>query len=139
MGLTTCPRRQILIVLLLLLSAASALPQSEEYISAITGKIRYAEEIYVRTDRDIYIVGEEVYLKVFCFSSLTRGASGISDVAYVSLLDRSNHNILQIKIRINGLSGSGYFTIPELTEHGELLHSHMHALDEKLIAGTLLL
>jgi len=118
MGLLTCPRQQILIVLLLLFSSASSFSQLTEGISGITGNGRYSEELYVRTDRDIYIVGEAVYLKVFCFSNLTHNTSGISDVAYVSLLDRSNNPVLQTKIRINGLSGSGYFTLPDSLSTG---------------------
>src|SRR5665647_1020023 len=84
MGLLTCPRQQILIVLLLLFSSASSFSQLTEGISGITGDGRYSEELYVRTDRDIYIVGEAVYLKVFCFSNLTHNTSGISDVPYWS-------------------------------------------------------
>ena len=118
MELLSLPGRKILIVLLLLFCTPSSFSQSAEEISAITGKGRYSEELYVRTDRDIYIVGESVYLKVFCFSNLTHNTSGISNVAYVSLLDRSNNPVLQVKIRINGLSGSGYFTLPDSLSTG---------------------
>lgn len=117
-GLLRLPGQQILIVLLLLFCTAPSFTQSTEEISAMTGKGRYSEELYVRTDRDIYIVGEEVNLKVFCFSSLTHYSSGISNVAYVSLLDRSNNPVLQTKIRINDLSGSGYFTLPDTLSTG---------------------
>jgi hypothetical protein len=118
MDLLSRPRQQILIVLLLLFCTAPAFSQSPGEISVIDGQSKYSEEIYVRTDRDIYFVGESVYLKVFCFSNLTHISSGISDVAYVSLLDRSNNPVLQTKIRINGLSGSGYITLPDSLSTG---------------------
>ncbi len=102
----------------MLFCTASSFSQSTDRISGTAGSGRYTEEIYVRTDRDIYIVGEAVYLKVFCFSNLTHNPSGISDVAYVSLLDKSNNPVLQAKIRINGLSGSGYFTLPDSLSTG---------------------
>jgi len=118
MGLLSRALQQISIVLLLLSCTVSAFSQATAALSATTGKSKYSEELYVRTDRDIYIVGEEVYLKVFCFSSLTHFTSGISDVAYISLLDKTNHPVLQTKIRINGLSGSGYFTLPDSLSSG---------------------
>lgn len=118
MGLLSRHRQNVLIVLILLFCTASSFSQSTKVISAITGKGKYSEELYVRTDRDVYIVGESVYLKVYCFSNLTHNTSGISDVAYVSLLDRSNHSVLQAKIRINGLSGSGHFTLPDSLSTG---------------------
>ncbi len=117
-GLLPLTGQQILIVLLLLFCSASSFAQSTEEISAIAGKGKFSEELYVRTDRDIYIVGETVNLKAFCFSNLTHNTSGISDVAYVSLLDKSNNPVLQVKIRINGLSGSGYFTLPDTLSTG---------------------
>ena len=62
--------------------------------------------------------GNSVYLKVFCFSNLTHNTSGISKVGYVSLLDRSGNPVLQTKIRIDGLSGSGYITLPDSLSTG---------------------
>ncbi len=109
---------RILIVFLLLCCTAPSYSQPADEIPDITGKDKYSEELYVQTDRDTYIVGESVFLKVFCYSNLTRNTSGVSDVAYVSLLDGSNNPLLQIKIRINGLSGSGYFTLPDTLTSG---------------------
>ena len=139
MELLSLTGQKSIIVFLLLLCTPCSFSQPTEEIPATAGNGRYSEELYVRTDRDIYIAGESVYLKVFCFSNLTHHTSGISDVAYVSLLDRYNSPVLQAKIRINGLSGSGYFTLPDFSEHGKLLHSHMHSLDEKLFTGALFL
>lgn len=111
-------RQKILIIFLLLFSSTGSFAQSADEAPAIAGNGKYSEELYVRTDRDIYIVGEQVYLKAYCFSNLTRNPSGISDVAYVSLLDRSGTSLLQAKIRINGFSGSGYFSLPDSLSTG---------------------
>ena len=116
--LLSCPGQKTLTVFLLLLCTTGSFSQSADEIPAITAKGKYSEELYVRTDRDIFIVGESVYLKVFCFSNLTHNTSGISDVAYVSLLDKASNPVLQAKIRINGLSGSGYITLPDSLSTG---------------------
>ena len=110
--------QKILVVLFLLCCTTTSFSQPSDEIPVITTEGKYTEELYVRTDRDVYIVGESVYLKVFCYSNLTHNNSGISDIAYVSLLDRSNNPLLQVKIRINGLSGSGYFTLPDSLSTG---------------------
>ncbi len=67
MELLSLPGQQILIVLLLLFCTASSFSQSADEISAIAGKGKYSEELYVRTDRDIYIVGESVIPEGFLF------------------------------------------------------------------------
>ena len=118
MGLIFCIRQIALIALVLFICITSSFSQTPDEISVITGKEKYSEELYVRTDRDIYIAGEEVFLKTFCFSRLTHNTSGISSVAYVSLLDNLHIPVLQVKVRITGLSGSGFFTLPDTLRMG---------------------
>ncbi len=118
MELLSFPGQKVLTVFILLLCTTGSFSQSADEIPGLTAKGKYSEELYVRTDRDIYIVGESVYLKVFCFSNLTHNKSGISNVGYISLLDRSGNPVLQTKIRIHGLSGSGYITLPDSLSTG---------------------
>ncbi len=113
MGLKSGKRQQTLIVIIMLFCPIASFSQSEGEMSVIAGKYKYSEELYVRSDRDTYIAGEEVYLKIFCFSRLTHNNSEISSVAYVSLLNSFNNPVLQVKIRISGFSGSGSFTLPD--------------------------
>ncbi len=118
MELLSFPGQKIFSFFLLLLCTTGSFSQSANEIPSVTREGKFSEELYVRTDRDIYIVGESVYLKVFCFSNLTHNPSGISDVAYVSLLDKTSNPVLQTKIRINSLSGSGYITLPDSLSTG---------------------
>jgi hypothetical protein len=118
MDLISYIRQQILTALILFFYTASSFSQSSDKIAVIASKSKYGEELYVRTDRDIYTAGEEVYMKIFCFSRLTHSNSGISSVAYVCLLDNLNNPILQVKIHITSLSGSGYFTLPDSLSTG---------------------
>jgi hypothetical protein len=76
------------------------------------------EELYVVTDRDIYISGENVCLKVFSLNRLTHKPSDLSKVVYISLLDHSANPVVQVKIGLNGSSGSGKFTLPDTLRTG---------------------
>jgi hypothetical protein len=73
----------------------------------------YNEELYVRTDRDIYVTGEHVWLKVYKLNGLAHIPWDISKVAYIELLDKNNSVVKQIKVKIEGNSGSSDFTLPD--------------------------
>jgi hypothetical protein len=88
------------------LSAQSASP-------SFKGERNYREELYIQTDRDIYIAGEEVYLKVREFGALTHTAGSISRVVYVDMPDNFGTPVIQLKIATDGLTGSGSFRIPD--------------------------
>ena len=79
------------------------------------------EEMYLITDRDLYIAGEVIYIKVYCFDKLTRKESVNSKVAYISLLDHASAPIAQCKVWLDGLSGSGWLLIPDTLRTGKYL------------------
>lgn len=72
----------------------------------------FKEEVFVRTDRDLYTTGEEVWFKVYKINSLTHSPSGISKVVYLELLDKNNFPLKQLKIKADNLSGSSSFILP---------------------------
>ena len=59
----------------------------------------FKEEVFVRTDRDIYISGEQVWLKVYTLNGLTGTPCNISKVVYLELLDKNNFPLKQLKIK----------------------------------------
>jgi hypothetical protein len=76
------------------------------------------EELYIRTDRDIYFSGEQVWLKVYKLSNLTNAPWDLSKVVYVELLDKNNFPVKQIKVKTDGNSGSSGFMLPENISSG---------------------
>ncbi len=84
-------------------------------------QIRYTEELLVRTDRDIYVVGERVFLKIFKLNAITRTPGNVSQVVYIELLDASGNPITQLKIGVSGFSASCEFRIPETLQTGSYL------------------
>jgi hypothetical protein len=83
----------------------------------------FNEELYLVTDRDVYISGEEVYIKVFCRDGETHRPAFVSKVAYISLLDPESVPVTQIKVWLKGSSGSGKFLIPEVLPTGRYIIS----------------
>ena len=79
------------------------------------------EELFIVTDRDIYISGEDVYLKVYCLNRQTREPSGLSRVAYVTLLDKTSTPVVRVKIWLIGRSGSGKLTLPDTLRTGNYI------------------
>ena len=86
-------------------------------------KDKFNEELYVQTDRDLYISGETVYLKTYCLNRLTHKPSFVSKVVYVSLLDNLNNPVVQVKLGVNGFTASGLIEIPDTTPSGNYLIS----------------
>jgi hypothetical protein len=111
--MTTILRQSVMVALLSLFPAFSSLSQAPFQSQSPEADGEFSEEIYIRTDRDIYIAGEQVCLKIFCLSRLTRQTSGISRVAYVNLLDRDNNPVISLKAKISGMSGTASFALPD--------------------------
>lgn len=83
--------------------------------------ILFTEELFIHTDRDIYIAGETVFLKIFKLKGITRTPGNISQVVYIELLDTSNNPVTRMKIGVNSYSASGEFMLPGTLPTGNYL------------------
>ncbi len=81
----------------------------------------FSEEIYINTDRDLYTAGEKVWFKICMLNGLTNTPVSISKVAYADILDLENNPVIQLKIAMDGYSGSGNFTLPDTLRSGNYL------------------
>lgn len=81
----------------------------------------FKEEIFVRTDRDIYITGEELWFKVYTINGLTHEPCDISKVVYLEMLDKNNFPLRQIKVKSGNSSGSSSFLLPENISSGNYI------------------
>ncbi len=112
-SIITILRRSTIVAAVLSITAISSFSQSLYQLPAISAPGDFSEEVYLRTDRDIYIAGEQVYLKIFCLNSLTHRASAMSRVAYINLLDRNNNPVISLKAGISGMSGTASLALPD--------------------------
>jgi hypothetical protein len=81
----------------------------------------FSEELYIRTDRDLYASGEKVWFKIYKLNGLTHSEVNISKVVYADILDLENNPVIQLKIAVNGNSGSGNFTLPDTLRSGNYI------------------
>ncbi|MCE5346163.1 MAG: hypothetical protein LLG13_07750 [Bacteroidales bacterium] len=90
------------------------------YLKKLNEK-NYAEELFVQTDRDIYIAGEQVFFKILKLNGLTHTPSDVSKVVYLDLMGNFNNPVVQLKIGADGFSGSGEFMLPDTLRTGNYL------------------
>ena len=81
----------------------------------------FKEEIFVRTDRDIYISGEQVWLKVYTINGLTGTPCNISKVVYLELLDKNDFPLSQLKVKTESSSGFSGFVLPANISSGNYI------------------
>jgi hypothetical protein len=81
----------------------------------------FSEELFVRTDRDLYIAGEKVWLKIYKLNGLNHVPANLSKVVYIDLLDVKNNPVSQLKIGIDGNSGSCDFILPDTLSTGNYI------------------
>jgi hypothetical protein len=76
------------------------------------------EEIYIHTDRDEFIAGEDLWLAIYLFDRQSLKLSDNSRMAYVELLNAENHPVLQKKFPLDQGSGPGHFVLPDTLSTG---------------------
>jgi hypothetical protein len=81
----------------------------------------YRDKLFIVTDRDIYITGEQVWIKIFKTNGLTGMPSDISKVICVELLDGQNNPLNQFRVRCDGASGNGMFRLSDTLSSGNYL------------------
>ena len=86
--------------------------------SSGSAKEYWQEKVYVHLDRDFYLTGETVWFKVYIASVGDNKMNTISNVAYVELLNSSNHPVAQIKIHIKNGTGDGSLYVPSSLSSG---------------------
>jgi hypothetical protein len=81
----------------------------------------YREVLFIRTDRDLYITGEQVWFKVYEFNGIPRTLSDLSKVVYVEMLDENNFPLKQIKVKTEKSTGYSVFTLPDKISSGNYI------------------
>lgn len=69
------------------------------------------ERVYVSTDKDVYVAGEDIWYSVYCMEGDSGKYSGLSDVAYLQFV--SNDGVVATsKVALIDGRGAGRFRIP---------------------------
>jgi hypothetical protein len=108
-------------VLILILAGRSVNGQFTG-ISADTFNIRnFKEEIYILTDRDIYITGEQIWMKIYKMNRLNSAPANESKVVYLEMLDNSGNIVRQMKVSVDGSSGGTSMSLADTLKTGNYL------------------
>jgi hypothetical protein len=79
------------------------------------------EEIFVHTDREEYIAGENLWLKVYCIDRQSNKPSTESNIAYFEILNSENRPVIQKRIRLENGSGPGEVLLSDTLSSGSYI------------------
>lgn len=93
-------------------------------LDAISGKfVKYCksvprEEVFIHTDREKYIAGENLWFKVYLIDRQTSTSSSSSQLVYFEILNPDNQPVVSKRIEIENGSGSGEIVLPDTLSSG---------------------
>jgi hypothetical protein len=70
------------------------------------------EKIYVQTDKQFFVAGELIWLKLWVVDASLHKPLELSKVAYVDILDRNNRAVAEAKIELKAAEGNGSIYLP---------------------------
>jgi hypothetical protein len=79
------------------------------------------EQVYVHTDREDYIAGEDMWFNIYVSDRSTGKPSLISKIAYIELLNKNNLPVVQKRFRIDNGFGPGQIVLPDSLSSGPYL------------------
>jgi hypothetical protein len=89
---------------------------SKKFLNYTTSVPR--EEIYVHSDRDEYISGEDLWFNIYLIDRKSLKPSSESKIAYFELLNPENRPIVQKRIWLDGGFGPGQIVLPDTLSTG---------------------
>ncbi|HUX96990.1 MAG TPA: hypothetical protein VMV47_14740 [Bacteroidales bacterium] len=79
------------------------------------------EEIYLHSDRDEYISGEDFWFKIYLIDRQTSAVTSSSSVVYVELINSDSRPVVRKRITLNNGLGPGYFVLPDTLSTGRYI------------------
>lgn len=116
--------RSALVMLLFLGSGCLSGHNPGMILDSITARfLRYCslfprEEIYVHTDREEYIAGENIWFKLYLFDGQAGKLSSSSGIAYFEILNPGNNPVVQKRIKLGNGLGSGLAVLSDTLSSG---------------------
>ncbi len=117
-------RKSAFVILLSFSSLFSHGQARQDFLDALTVKFRNycisvpREEVYVNTDRQEYIAGEEMWFTVWLTDRQTLKPSGESRLAYIEILNPENRPVVQKRISLEEGFGTGQIALPDTLTSG---------------------
>jgi hypothetical protein len=115
------------IILLFLIFVHSAGFAQDEFTSSLENRFNSyqhlapQEKIFLHSDKEVYLPGEIIWLKLYDVDASSHTPSLLSRVVYVELLDKDHIPVAQGQVRITAGKGSGSFRVPNAVGSGNFL------------------
>ena len=85
---------------------------------SLTTSFRMEAQVYLHTDRDKYIAGEDVWFSIYSTDPETGKLSSESAIAYIELLNPWSSPVIQKRFPLSGGRGNGVFLLPDSLSSG---------------------
>lgn len=79
------------------------------------------EHIWIHTDRQLYVSGETIWLKIYNFDTQKQQLSNFSQVAYLEMTNQQGSVISRIKLGLKNGTGQGSIELPEALPNGRYM------------------
>lgn len=103
---------------MLLAGETVSLSFGQEQILSRDKRSGTGEQIFIHTDREEYIAGENFWFSAFTFDRHNNNKPGISGTGYIELLNSDNNPVIQKRVRLTGGAGHGTFQLPDTLSPG---------------------
>ncbi|QMW04269.1 hypothetical protein [Spirosoma foliorum] len=119
-----CRSTRYMLVSLLLSSSLYSFGQSAESVSGLVQpfdnyrKQTLQEKLFVHTDQSFYLIGENLWFKVYYVDGSFHKPLDVSKVAYLELLDSEQKSVLQTKVSLAANAGNGSVFLPASLQSG---------------------
>ena len=116
--------KPVCLFLFCLLSLSSFGQDRQDFLDVVSDKfLKYCnsvprEEIYVHTDRQEYVAGEDVWFSIYLIDRQTSKPSGSGKIAYLEILNPENRPVVQKRISLENGFGPGQIIIPDTISSG---------------------
>jgi hypothetical protein len=81
-------------------------------LTALAGHTQPLERIYIHTDKDAYLAGEILWMKLYVVDATTHQPLALSRSAFVEILSDEQKPVLQARIALDTGLGNGSFQLP---------------------------
>jgi hypothetical protein len=76
------------------------------------------QEIFVHSDRDTYIAGEDMWFNIYLFDRKTNKLQTDEKIAYIEVLNTENRPVVQKRILLDKGTGPGQISLPDTLSSG---------------------
>lgn len=85
-----------------------------------SGQNHLSERVYISTDKDVYVSGDDMFFSAFCFDASTGALSGASAVAYLEICSPDGP-VQTAKVALQGGRGAGVISLKNTIPTGNYI------------------